>query len=82
MDGPVAPSERLWTVREVAQYLALPCGAVYKLVAAGEVPCIRVGGRLRFRKSDIDVWLESRKTLSELERRRVRQTIARALTGS
>jgi excisionase family DNA binding protein len=53
-------SERLWDVAEVAAYLRLSADAVYKMTArraSVRIPCIRIGGKLRFRRYDIDHWL-------------------------
>lgn len=54
--------EGLWDVAEVAAYLGLPSSSIYRMTcrtAAVRIPHTRIGGRLRFRKSDIDRWLES-----------------------
>ncbi|HEY6930744.1 MAG TPA: helix-turn-helix domain-containing protein, partial [Thermoanaerobaculia bacterium] len=40
------------TVNEVSSYLSLSARSVYRLV--GDLPAIRVGGRWRFRVSDIE----------------------------
>lgn len=41
------PDERLWKVSDVARYLGVHVNWVY-LHAGREVPCIRIGGLLRF----------------------------------
>ena len=38
----------LWDVRDVAQYLKASVSWVYKAAERCELPCIRVGGLLRF----------------------------------
>ncbi|HXO20932.1 MAG TPA: helix-turn-helix domain-containing protein [Thermoanaerobaculia bacterium] len=53
--------ERLWGLEEVAAYLALPPSSVYKMTSAKRgalIPHLKLGGRLRFRKADIDRWLD------------------------
>lgn len=45
------------SVKEVASYLGFSPTKVYRLVAAGAIPCSRVGGQYRFMKSAIDRWL-------------------------
>lgn len=42
----------------VASFLAMPRNEVYKLVAAGELPAVRVGRRIRFRPDDILQFVE------------------------
>ena len=54
-------SDRLWAIADVAEYLQLPISSVYKMTGAKagfRIPHIRINGRLRFRKADIDRWLE------------------------
>jgi excisionase family DNA binding protein len=54
--------QTLWTVDEVAAYLGLPVSSIYRMTcrtATVRIPHTRIGGRLRFRKADIDRWLES-----------------------
>jgi excisionase family DNA binding protein len=40
--------QALWDVRDVAQYLKASVSWVYKAVERGELPCVRIGGLLRF----------------------------------
>jgi excisionase family DNA binding protein len=35
---------------------------VYRLIKAGKIPAVRVGRQWRFRKRDIDAWLDSQRT--------------------
>lgn len=59
----------LWEIAEVGAYLKLPVSSVYKMTAAKAVvriPHIRIGGKLRFRRSDVDRWL-TLLTVSNLE---------------
>ncbi len=51
----------LWKIGEVAQYLRVPWSSVSKMTAPKgslRIPHVRIQGRLRFRKADIDRWLE------------------------
>src|SRR5687767_7639070 len=61
--------DALWAVAEVAAYLQLSTHAVYKMTArkaSVRIPHIRIGGKLRFRRSDVDRWL-SLLTVSNLD---------------
>jgi len=49
------------TIREVAEYLKLTEKTAYRHAADGELPGFKIGGSWRFRKSDIDAWIGSRK---------------------
>jgi len=41
-------AQTLWDVRDVAQYLKASVSWVYKAAERGELPCVRIGGLLRF----------------------------------
>lgn len=50
----------LMTVKEVAHYLRLGERKVYDLVARGEIPCVRITGKLLFPRAHVDLWLGAR----------------------
>lgn len=52
--------EPLMEPEEVARLLKVSLRSIYRYVADSSIPHIRVGGNLRFRRADIDQWLESR----------------------
>lgn len=49
------------TTEDVLEYLQVNLRTVYRLIKAGRIPAIRVGRQWRFRKRDIDAWLESQR---------------------
>jgi excisionase family DNA binding protein len=49
--------DSLITVKEVAEYLKLKEQTVYLLARQNKIPSLKVGGSLRFKKSQIDGWL-------------------------
>ena len=51
--------DSLITVKEVAEYLKLKEQTVYLLARQNKIPSLKVGGSLRFKKSQIDGWLLS-----------------------
>lgn len=53
----------MMTVVELSNYLSLSARSVYRLV--GDLPAIRVGGRWRFRVSDVEQWLLQQRKASE-----------------
>lgn len=53
--------ESFLTTEEVLEYLQVNLRTVYRLIKAGKIPAIRVGRQWRFRKRDIDAWLESQR---------------------
>jgi len=52
------------TVREVAGYLNVDEKTVYRLAQRGELPGFKVAGTWRFKKRDIDDWIERQKLAS------------------
>ena len=46
---------------EVLEYLQVNLRTVYRLIKAGKIPAVRVGRQWRFRKRDIDSWLDSQR---------------------
>jgi excisionase family DNA binding protein len=53
--------ETFLTTEEVLEYLQVNLRTVYRLIKAGRIPAVRVGRQWRFRKTDIDAWLESQR---------------------
>src|SRR5437867_4597064 len=51
--------ESFLTTEEVLEYLQVNLRTVYRLIKAGKIPAVRVGRQWRFRKRDIDAWLDS-----------------------
>jgi excisionase family DNA binding protein len=53
---------------EACEFLGVHRNTLYKLIQAGEVPAFRMitGGRWRFRKSELERWLEDKQTRSML----------------
>src|SRR5512141_427787 len=51
-------SEGFLTTDEVLSYLHVNLRTVYRLIKAGKLPAVRVGRQWRFRKREIDAWLE------------------------
>ena len=53
--------ETFLTTEEVLEYLQVNLRTVYRLIKAGKIPAVRVGRQWRFRKRDIDSWLDSQR---------------------
>src|ERR1700704_6153448 len=54
--------ETFLTTEEVLEYLQVNLRTVYRLIKAGKIPAVRVGRQWRFRKRDIDAWLDSQRS--------------------
>lgn len=67
---PSQEPDRMFTVPEVAEYLHLSVPTIYRLTSHREIPYQKIDGRGRiyFRKSGIDSWINkhSQKTISEM----------------
>ena len=69
--------EGFLTTEEVLEYLQVNLRTVYRLIKAGKIPAVRVGRQWRFRKRDIDAWLESQRPRGQ----RAGGTAARAVSA-
>lgn len=58
-------TDDIWTIKELAAYLKLKEKTVYALVRKGELPGFKVGGSWRFKKSDLENWIDTRKKQPE-----------------
>jgi excisionase family DNA binding protein len=54
------------TTEEVLEYLHVNLRTVYRLIKAGKIPAVRVGRQWRFRKRDIDGWLETQRPHADM----------------
>ena len=54
-------SDEIITLKEVAEYLKLAEKTTYRLAAEGKLPGFKVGGSWRFKKEDIESWIEKSK---------------------
>ena len=53
---------RGWRVREIAESLGLAPSSVYRAIDRGELIAVRVGQALLVLESDLDAFLEARRT--------------------
>ncbi len=54
-------NDEILTLKEVAEYLKLAEKTAYRLAAEGKLPGFKVGGSWRFKREDIDRWIEEQK---------------------
>jgi excisionase family DNA binding protein len=59
------PDDVFLTTEEVLDYLHVNLRTVYRLIKAGKIPAVRVGRQWRFRKVDLDIWLQGQRTIPE-----------------
>lgn len=51
-------SNEIMTLKEVAEYLKLAEKTAYRLAAEGKLPGFKVGGSWRFKRPEIEKWIE------------------------
>lgn len=57
-------TERLLTARELGDLLGFSSSTIQDWFERGDLPGFRVGGRLRFRASEVEAWLEERRNVT------------------
>lgn len=49
------------TLEQIAEYLQMSTSSIYKMAQAGKIPSYKVGRQWRFKKEEIDKWVEHNK---------------------
>jgi excisionase family DNA binding protein len=55
--------DQILTLKEVAAYLKLAEKTAYRLASEGKLPGFKVGGSWRFKKDDLEQWIEKQKNV-------------------
>ncbi len=63
-------NESVLTIKQIAEYLHVTERTIYNLLQRGELPGFKVGVAWRFRKEDIDRWIQKN---MKKQNRKVRQ---------
>lgn len=53
-------TDEILTLLEVAQLLKVAEKTVYTMAQKGELPAFKVGGQWRFRRTDLDAWIDAK----------------------
>lgn len=61
MATPPLDSDAFLTTDDVLAYLQINLRTVYRLIDAGKLPAVRVGRQWRFRRRDLDAWLDQQR---------------------
>jgi excisionase family DNA binding protein len=51
------------TTEEVLDYLKVNPRTIYRLIRTGELPAVRIGRLWRFKRTDVDDWLERQRAV-------------------
>lgn len=54
-------TDEILTIQEVAKYLKLNEKTTYRLASEKKLPGFKVGGSWRFKRSDLEDWIETQK---------------------
>lgn len=57
----VLVTDEILNIQEVAKYLKLNEKATYRLASEKKLPGFKVGGSWRFKRSDLEYWIEEQK---------------------
>ncbi len=60
-------NDEILTLKEVAEYLKLAEKTAYRLAQKGKLPGFKVGGSWRFKREDIESWIEQQKNKAGTE---------------
>lgn len=63
-------------IKELSHYLKIKISTLYAKVAKGEIPHYKIGRLVRFKKTEIDKWLESQNHNSVDITRKVNKVLA------
>lgn len=51
--------KEVMTVSEVAEYLRVNPQTVYRKAKVGELPAVRIGRAIRFRRTELEIWMKT-----------------------
>ena len=64
-------SDRLLSARELGQLLGFSAATIVDWAEARKLPVFKIGGRLRFRASEVEAWLEEQRRAPRRESHKV-----------
>ncbi len=67
--------ETLMDIKEVASYLRVKDSTVYTWAQEGKLPAFRLGRLWRFRRADLDAWLENKRNAQDEEENKPAATL-------
>ena len=64
---PESQAGEILNIKQLSEYLMVSEKTIYRMVDKGLLPALRIGAQWRFRKRDIDAWLDERVEKVEVE---------------
>jgi excisionase family DNA binding protein len=59
----IGMTDEILTIQEIAEYLKLNEKTAYRLASEGKLPGFKVGGSWRFKRIDLEKWIEEQKDI-------------------
>ena len=56
--------DEIFSIKELSKYLKIDTATTYRLVSSGKIPAFKVGRQWRFKKDDIDKWIQEKNIYS------------------
>jgi len=53
--------KKFLTIREAAELISFSVPAIKKMIAAGKIPCYKVGGKRLFDRDELIEWVKSKR---------------------
>ncbi|MEI6608874.1 MAG: helix-turn-helix domain-containing protein [Deltaproteobacteria bacterium] len=50
-------------IEDISDYLNIKKKTLYAMVESGEIPHFRIGRLIRFKRDDVDLWMEAKKVI-------------------
>ena len=60
------------TLKELSEYLKIAEKTLYGYAREGRIPAIKIGSAWRFRRQDIEAWLDEQRRETESSTKRIR----------
>jgi excisionase family DNA binding protein len=51
-------------IEDISAYLNIKTKTLYAMVESGDIPHYRIGRLIRFKREDVDLWMEAKKVMS------------------
>ena len=67
--SPETAAPAIWDAADAARYLRVHPRTITRMAKRGEIPAIHLGRLWRFRRTDLDAWIEARIATPDLDTR-------------
>jgi len=71
-------NENLLTIKQLSEYLSIKPKTLYYKAESGEIPYYKIGHLVRFKKSEVEAWLEQYRKVNKGVPERVKRIVRTA----